>query len=1292
MSTPPEHESREESQFAELLDELLNQVQDGLDPDPDVVAAHFPSVAHRAKEALSLAANLAGRKVSSRPTLDGYEILRELGRGGMGTVYLAKQSALQREVALKVLPHSFGLSQASRQRFLEEARALAHIKHDHIVDIHRIVDEGELLAFEMEFVDGPSLHSVLADMRTHLAETGSPPTLAQISTTLGIPEAELGTRNLMLFFVRLLLKVARALAAVHAAGFVHRDVKPANILLRANGDPVLVDFGLVRLNSLEVTQAGRFAGTPVYSSPEQLRGDVAVGPTADVYSLGITLYECLTLVTPFAGRTTTDVLQRIEQGRLRPLRRIVPTVPRDLETIVNHAIEIDSLQRYANASELADDLQRLLELHPIQARPVHVVRRVGKFLRRNRKTLIAAAAGAMMVTAAMLPILHNADAATRAEQSASEHINKARLSLIRVDSGSVEWRHTVWGSTSRPRIQTSGKSTRWLWDAAAEYELATQLVANDPVVAQEQHVVRLAIWLQDLTIAHTDTLATALDSAEFRDITDTLGAVTVRAARLMAGETGAALTKEEIAASDNPDRKSLGLLAYLFGDFRLCEQAWSQQDTDLEDHPLIDAGLGRLLLADGMPEPAYLRLVQAQRHFPNSTTLPLELADAALNLGDLNLAEQWLAKVPEHASSTTVQRRLRLDLRAAAEVGADLAPDYERLLREDPYDPTARHRLAQLAMRRGDLATAERHLDTLLAGWPLASEFRLDRARVALQRRDLAGYAKQVLAVLDQEFGRNRSRGTTADLLEILRIGGLEQLYIEGIAATNHESAGRKLFGGEIAIHSFASPTLTRNFGALAKAIHRIQQQVRKLHSPERRIDALAEQLLVDLPIACQQLQIESAFSPTTRLSARILPWLGPLLYERIQPTLKRLLLTFRSDTWQQIKLPVLAAPDDMSAGAFMGHQLITVDDHTGDGIEEVLVACPVQSPSDGEARVLLMDGRTSEILASLAGDSPHHLFGHTIATIRDLDGDGFDEWLIGAPSGTSDTRHGQVEVWSGGKRQLLHQLVGDEPGFGASIASLGDCDGDGCPDFAVASPPLLRNSAAQGKVQVFSGRTYAPIVTWRNDQPGVWFGACIANAQDVDGDGSDDLIVGGNYSRAPGLVRIYSVSKRTVLHSWADPSPASGFGSFVGPALDVDQDGCADVIVSSLGSDATVDQVFVYSGRTGQPLASLPGDKSGDQFGKVAIPVRQPNGTVLLAIGAPFAGSPSTGSVELKSLAGEQIALVYGPIINGAFGWSLTTTSDCDRDLLPELFVAGPNRDRQGKVWHALSASWLSR
>ncbi len=377
--------------FAELLDELLDRVLDGDQPDREELAARHPAAAGRIDEALALASSLAGRKVTHRPTLAGYEIVRELGRGGMGTVYLARQTALQREVALKVLPHSFGLSEASRRRFLEEARALARIEHEHIVDIHRIVDDGELLAFEMEYVAGPSLHAVLQALREHRARTGTAPTLAQVAEVVGVAPERLEGRSLTGFFVRTALKVARALAAVHRAGFVHRDVKPANVLLRSNGDPVVVDFGLVRLHGLEVSQPGRFAGTPVYSSPEQLRGEVAVGPASDVYSLGVTLYECLTLSTPFAGRTTTDLLQRIELGRFRPLRRLAPDAPRDLETIVAHAMEVDPQKRYADGGALADDLQRLLELHPIRARPAGPARRLWKLARRNRRLLLAAA-------------------------------------------------------------------------------------------------------------------------------------------------------------------------------------------------------------------------------------------------------------------------------------------------------------------------------------------------------------------------------------------------------------------------------------------------------------------------------------------------------------------------------------------------------------------------------------------------------------------------------------------------------------------------------------------------------------------------------------------------------------------------------------------------------------------------------------------------------------------------------------------------------------------------------------
>ena len=1286
MTSRPE----DESQFADLLDELLEQVLDGMDPDADTIAAKYPAAQHRVKEALTLASNLAGRKVSKQPTLEGYEIVRELGRGGMGTVYLAKQAELQREVALKVMPHSFGLSHASRQRFLEEARALAHVKHDNIVDIHRVVDDGEMLAFEMEFIDGPSLHSVLADMRVHVEEHKTPPTLALLADKLNIDEAELGDRSLTTFFVRLLLKVARALAAVHAQGFVHRDVKPANILLRQNGDPVLVDFGLVRLTNLEVTHAGQFAGTPVYSSPEQLRGQVAVGPTADVYSLGVTLYECLTLTPPFAGRTTTDVLQRIEQGRFRPLRQLLPTAPRDLETIVAHAMEIDHEQRYANGGALADDLQRLLELHPIQAQPVHPLRRVAKFLRRNRKNLLAATVGAAVVAAAMLPILHNVDAASRAKESATEHLRTARQDLIRVDSGSVDWRHTVWGSTSRPRVQSADKRGRWLRAAADEYTAALQFDPDNDQTQQELQVVQLTMWLQQLTVPHRDALADRLASDEFRDVTANLGPATVRAARLIAGELGEAVTPEEITASANTDRKTLGMLAYLFGDFRLCEDAWSRQSDVLLEHPLIDAGLGRLLLADGMAEPAYTRLSKAQRHFPDSVTLKLELADAALHLGDLTLAEQWLAELPQKEPATPMQRRLRLDIRAATELGADLTRDYEQLLRDDPYDPMARHRLAQLAMRRGDLTTAKRHLDTLLVGWPMASEFRLDRARVALQQRDLVGYASQVLAVLDQDFGRNRSRGTTADLLEVLRIGGLEHLYLKAVEATNHESSGRSLFGGEIAIHSFAPRFVTEHFEDVAEAMKVVAGKVRQLRGRERIVDAASEQLLFTLPLVTHQLQLDQQMPLIPRALLTLAPSYGPQLYDKVRPYLQQALFALKIGRWRRVDLPEVRAPSDLPAKAIFGHAIVTVDDLTGDGIEELLVAAPVYSPSHGIAHVYLMDGKSRKPLSTMRATSPVHLFGHTIAKLDDIDGDRRMEWLIGSPAGTQETRRGQVELWSGGKQERLRVIEGDEPGFGASLAGLGDCDGDGIPDFAVASPALLRNSAAQGKVQVFSGRTFEPIITWHSDKPGIWFAALIANAKDVDGDGCDDLVVGGNYTNAPGLVRVYSVKKKTVLHTWADPSPLSGFGAFVGPAGDVDHDGCADVIVTALGSEEALDRILIYSGKTGDPIVTLTGERPGDGFGKSVVPMRHRNGSTSLIVGVPFGGDPAMGSVELVSLAGMRTQIVRGPAVRGAFGWALSATSDQDGDLLPELLVTAPAAAGTGKVWLLHSGIWL--
>jgi len=1286
MTQPSTHDQA----FADLLDDLLDQILDGLEPDLAAAAARHPAVAERVDEALALAAGLAGRKVSTRPTLQGYEVLQELGRGGMGTVYLARQSSLDRQVAIKVLPHSFGLSAASRKRFLEEARALAQLKHEHIVDIHRVVDDGEMLAFEMEYVEGPSLHAVLTHLREHRERTRERPTLQVVADFLDVDVDVLGARNLTQFFVELARKVARALAAVHAAGLVHRDIKPANLLLRQNGDPVVVDFGLVRLRGLEATHAGRFAGTPVYSSPEQLRGDVLVGPAADVYSLGVTLYECLTLATPFAGRTTTDLLQRIEQGRFKPLRKLSPDAPRDLETIVAHAMEIDAMKRYADGGQLADDLQRLLELRPIQALPISPLRHAEKFARRNRKTLFAAAVGAVLVALLLLPILHEVEARERERLEARDHARAARTQLVHVDSGNLEWRHAVLGTSTRPGLLDDAQRDDPLGSALAEYDAAVALGAADADVSRERDVVRLALWLRRLDVAHPDAVRAALSGPEFAALTGGLGPMTSRYARVLAGDGDAPPSEREVDAGGQDDRMAFGLLAYLFGDFRRCELAWSQERSRIANHPLVDAGLGRLLLADGMAHAAYARLLQAKAHFPDSDLLTLDLADAALQLGQLQLAQQWLdvGGGGGEEDASLPRRRLQLDLRAARGGGAELVQDYAALLRDDPFDPTARHRLAQLAMRRGDLATAERHLDALLRSWPEAARFRLDRARVALLRRDLPAYGRQVLAVLEQDFGRELSRGSAADLLEILRIGGLEALYVDGVAANDGTTAGRRTFGDELPIRAFAPPALTARFEENAQFLHDVRRAVAALRSD--RLDDISANLLLTVPVAATRAGFTSSLSPQQQLAIAALPLVAPTIYDHATPLVRPLLVAMRFLGWRPVMLHLIPRPADLSKSAFYGSTVRRVRDRSGDGVDDLLIASSTPDPKQGRARVTLVDPIENHTLATLHNDSDRHLFGYAIAVCEDLDGDGVQDWLVGSP-GTPAADDGRVDVFSGRTATRVRRLSAPDHGFGVAVAALDDCDGDGTADFAVSTSPLLLNAAAHGSVRVYSGRTFAVLAEHGNEEPGVWFGARMANVGDADGDGVADLLVGGNYGGARGIARLYSGRSGAVLHTWEDRSATSGYAFEVGGAGDVDGDGLADVFVSAVPDDRGLrSQLFCYSGRTGRQLAALPGTRAGDRFGTVAVPYTTRLGAPLFAIGAPEGGDPMAGAIELRTLAGETVTSIVGPVVRGAFGWQVVTLGDLDGDSLPELVVSALGGGEACHVWRVSSRQFL--
>ncbi|MBL8899384.1 MAG: serine/threonine protein kinase, partial [Planctomycetes bacterium] len=295
----------------------------------------------------------------------GITVLEEIGRGGSGVVYRAEQKALGRVVALKVLSPALAASAHARERFLREARALGRVRHPQVVAIYDVFASEEICAYSMEWIEGSTLAKRLA---------------ASVGPLEAREVAQFGAQ------------IARALVAVHAAGLVHRDVKPSNLLLRADGSPVLGDFGLVRDEEQSAhTATGEFLGTAAYAAPEQLRGEqAAIGPWSDVYSLGVTLYVALADAMPF-GRTSSsaEILRRIESGRRAALRKLNPRVPRDLETILAKAMEPVPARRYASAAELADDLERLLRFEPVRAKPAGVLLRLQRWMERSPQLALA---------------------------------------------------------------------------------------------------------------------------------------------------------------------------------------------------------------------------------------------------------------------------------------------------------------------------------------------------------------------------------------------------------------------------------------------------------------------------------------------------------------------------------------------------------------------------------------------------------------------------------------------------------------------------------------------------------------------------------------------------------------------------------------------------------------------------------------------------------------------------------------------------------------------------------------
>jgi len=296
-----------------------------------------------------------------RAAVTGYVLERELGRGGMGVVYQARQTTLNRVVALKMILSGGHAGEEELARFRTEAEAIARLQHPNIVQIYEVGDQGGLPFFSLEFCTGGSLDSRLR----------------------GTPLAPLEAATLV-------ETLARAMQAAHDKGIIHRDLKPANVLLAEDGTPKITDFGLAKkLDEGGNTASGAIMGTPSYMAPEQASGkSKELGPACDVYALGAMLYECLTGRPPFRAANPLDTILQVIAEEPVPLTQLNRHVPRDLEVICLKCLQKEPDKRYDSALSLAEDLRRFQAHEPIAARPVSKGERLLKWVKR--KPLVAA--------------------------------------------------------------------------------------------------------------------------------------------------------------------------------------------------------------------------------------------------------------------------------------------------------------------------------------------------------------------------------------------------------------------------------------------------------------------------------------------------------------------------------------------------------------------------------------------------------------------------------------------------------------------------------------------------------------------------------------------------------------------------------------------------------------------------------------------------------------------------------------------------------------------------------------
>lgn len=374
-----------------------------------------------------------------------YEIIEELGRGGMGIVYRARQKKLDRPVAIKVLPALIGVVRPeSKARFRREAELVAALEHTNIIGVYDYDEVDGTHYYVMQLIDGPSLRDILGEIETTGAVDvvlGARPTAKNETTQSGEwsnrDKADLTISGNHRAYFRAVASwiadVADALHYAHDHGIIHRDIKPSNLLMAKDGRLMISDFGLARPSNRDaLTMSHMLVGTCRYMSPEQIdssRGEV--DRQIDVYGLGATLYELLAFQPMFAAETDREVMNQVLRDEPTPPGRLRPNVPTELETICLKAVAKDRQERYSTASAFADDLRRWLLGVPIQARKVSPPARIVRYIRRNKTLFSLTLVALLSVAMAAYSIKSRSESDQRA--AAADAVSNARFVQLQLN-------------------------------------------------------------------------------------------------------------------------------------------------------------------------------------------------------------------------------------------------------------------------------------------------------------------------------------------------------------------------------------------------------------------------------------------------------------------------------------------------------------------------------------------------------------------------------------------------------------------------------------------------------------------------------------------------------------------------------------------------------------------------------------------------------------------------------------------------------------------------------------------